>query len=398
MSREQLVQQLWPDGTFVDFDQSLNKAVNRLREALGDSAEQPRLIETLPRRGYRFIAPVNAPEKIREGLDPDTSQIPWEREHVQGRSVRKRLSLVALIAALAIFFTAIVLFGRKTTRADFGVVHPEGKYSILVADFANTTGESVFDGTLRQGVEAQIEQSPLLGVLSDEQIGRTLQLMGQPPDVRLTPSVVNQICRRQRSSAWIDGSIAKLESQYILGLRAVTCDSNQILAQVQVTANGRKQVLEALGQATTELNSRLGDSLRLVKSFDTPLDQVTTPSIDALQAYTLGRQAMWKRDDAQGIAFFQRAVQLDPNFALAYSALGMSYSNRGQPILAAENSKKAYDLRARVSERERFYIETHYIENTLGDLERARKIYELWELTYPDDVVAKQTWGGSTHG
>jgi serine/threonine protein kinase/tetratricopeptide (TPR) repeat protein len=260
------------------------------------------------------------------------------------------------------------------------------KDTVILADFTNMTADSVFDGTLRQGLSAQLEQSPFLNLLSDQQIAKTLALMAQPKDARLTSELARDICQRTASAATIEGSISSLGSEYVIGLKAVNCHSGDLLAQEQATANSKEQVLKALGEAATKLREKLGESLASVQKYNAPAEGVTTPSLEALQAYTLGYQAMLvKNDAAAAIPLFQRAISLDPNFAMAYARLGTSYSNLGQASRAAENQRKAYELRERVSEREKLYITSHYDQQALGDLEAARKAYELESQTYPRD-------------
>ncbi|HXY04378.1 MAG TPA: serine/threonine-protein kinase, partial [Terriglobales bacterium] len=260
------------------------------------------------------------------------------------------------------------------------------KDAVVLADFTNTTGDSVFDGTLRQGLSAQLEQSPFLNLLSDQQVVKTLALMAQPKDARLTSELAREVCQRTASAATIEGSISSLGSDYVVGVKAVNCHSGELLAQEQVTASSKEQVLNALGEAATKLREKLGESLASVQKYDAPAESVTTPSLEALQAYTLGVLAMIvKNDYPSSIPFFQRAISLDPNFAMAYARLGTCYSNLSQRERAIENTRKAYDLRERVSEREKFYIASHYEDLSIGNLEAARKTYELWAQTYPRD-------------
>jgi Flp pilus assembly protein TadD len=261
------------------------------------------------------------------------------------------------------------------------------KDTIVLADFTNTTDDPVFDGTLRQGMAVQLEQSPFLSLVSEQRIQQTLRLMGQPPNARLTPEIARDLCQRTESAAVLDGSIASLGSQYVLGLKAVNCRTGDFLAQEQVTADGKERVLKALGEAAAKLRSKLGESLSIVQKFDTPVEQATTPSLEALQAYSLGRKTLGKADNSAAVPFFQRAIHLDPNFAMAYASLGAVYTNLGETSLAAENTRKAYELRERVSEREKLYIESHYQTFVTGDLEKARQAYELWAQTYPREVV-----------
>jgi eukaryotic-like serine/threonine-protein kinase len=269
------------------------------------------------------------------------------------------------------------------------------KDTIVLADFTNTTGDPVFNGTLRQGLAVQLEQSPFLGLISEQRIQQTLGLMGQPADARLTPEIARGLCQRTQSAAVLDGSIASLGSQYVLGLKAINCRTGDALAEDQERASGKEQVLAALDKAAAKLRGELGESLRTIQKLDTPLEQATTPSLDALQAYSLGRKMLSEKvDDAAAESFFQRAIHLDPNFAMAYASLGVAYHHLGESSLAAENTRKAYQLRERVSEREKFYIESHYHDYVTGDAEKARQVYELWAQTYPRDNVPPFNLGG----
>ncbi len=266
--------------------------------------------------------------------------------------------------------------------------------TIVLADFTNTTGDAVFDGTLRQGLAVQLEQSPFLRLVSDQRIQQTLRLMGQPADAKLTPEIARDVCQRAGSKAYLSGSIASLASQYVLGLKAVNCVTGETLAEEQERASGKEQVLSAMDKAAPKLRNKLGESLNMVQKFDAPLEQATTPSLEALQAYSLGRKILWmKGDSAAATPLFQRAIQLDPNFAMAYASLGVSYLNLGELSLAAENTRKAYELRERVSEVEKFYIESHYYQHVTGDLEKARQVYELWTQSYPRDDVPQNQLG-----
>ncbi len=260
--------------------------------------------------------------------------------------------------------------------------------TIVLADFINKTGDPIFDDTLRQGLAAQLQQSPFLSLVSEQRIQQTLRLMGQPPDSKLSPAIAGDLCQRAGSKAYLSGSISTMGSQYVIGVNAVNCQTGDSLAQEQVTANGKENVLKALGEASTKLRERLGESLKTVQKLDTPIEQATTPSLEALQAYSLGRKTMLgKADYTAAVPLFKRSIQLDPNFAMAYATLGTDYHNMGEKILSAEVTRKAYELRSRVSEWERFYIESHYHHFVTGDLEKAREDYELWSQIYPREPV-----------
>jgi len=260
--------------------------------------------------------------------------------------------------------------------------------TILLADFINKTGDPIFDDTLSQGLAAQLQQSPFLSLVSEQRIQQTLQLMGLPPDGKLSPTIAGDLCQRAGSKAYLSGTISTMGSQYVIGVNAVNCQTGDYLAQEQVTATGKENVLKALGEASTKLREKLGESLKTVQKLDTPIEQATTPSLDALHAYSLGRKTMQgKADYTAAVPLFERSIQLDPNFAMAYATLGTDYHNMGEKILSTEVTRKAYELRSRVSEWERFYIESHYHHFVTGDLEKARDDYELWSQIYPREPV-----------
>jgi eukaryotic-like serine/threonine-protein kinase len=298
------------------------------------------------------------------------------------RKLRKFLVPAAVILVSVAIAGAFYLHSRQTGQ------RLTEKDTIVLAEFTNTTGDPVFDGTLRQGLSAQLEQSPFLSLLSDQRVAQTLALMAQPKDARLTRELAREVCQRTASVASIEGSISSLGSQYVVGLKAVNCRGGDVLANEQATASSKEQVLKAVGEAATKMRQKLGESLASVQKYDAPAENVTTPSLEALQAYSLGYQAMTvKNDAAAAVSLFQRAVSLDPNFAMAYARLGTSYSNLGQTARAAESTRRAYDLRERVSEREKFYIASHYEHYVTGNLEAARRTYDLWAQTYPRDYV-----------
>jgi serine/threonine protein kinase len=261
------------------------------------------------------------------------------------------------------------------------------KDTIVLADFTNTTGDSVFDGTLRQGLEVQLEQSPFLSLLSEERIQQTLKLMQQSPNVRLTPEVALEVCQRTSSTAVLNGSVAQIGNEYSLILKAVNCANGETLASAQEEAGDKNQILAALAKAGSDMRGKLGESLTTVARFDTPVEQASTSSLEALQAYSLGRKMSGADDFAGSITPLQRAIKLDPNFAMAYAALGTAYSNIAEPGMAAEYGKKAYELRDRTSEREKLYIDSHYHNFVTGDLEKSMQVYELWKQSYPRDEI-----------
>jgi len=290
-----------------------------------------------------------------------------------------------LIITLAVVFLAALATGLYFWHARASAKLTD-KDSVVLADFTNTTDESVFDGALRQGLSAQLEQSPFLNLISDERIAQTLVLMAKPKDARLTHEISSEICQRTASAATIEGSVSSLGSQYVLGIKALNCRTGDLLAEDQVTATGKEQVLKSLGEAASKIREKLGESLASVQKYDVPPENVTTSSLEALKSYSLGYQMqIVKGDFPAAIPFFERAVGLDRNFAMAHARMGTCFGNLGQTTRSAESTRKAYDLRERVSERERFYITSHYEGYVTGNLEASRKIYELWAQTYPRD-------------
>jgi len=285
-------------------------------------------------------------------------------------------ALVILLAVAGWYYNAHP--AHALSRAD----------TILLADFNNKTGDPIFDDTLRQGLAAQLQQSPFLSLVSEQRIQQTLRLMGQPADAKLSSAIISDLCQRAGSKAYLSGSISNLGSQYVIGVSAVNCQTGDYLAQEQVTANGKENVLKALGEASTKLREKLGESLKTVQKLDTPIEQATTPSLEALQAYSLGRMTMQGRGDyTAAVPLLKRSIELDPKFAMAYGMLGTAYHNLGEKKLSAENTSKAYELRSRVSEWEKFYVESHYYHFVTGDMEKARQAYELWAQIYPREPV-----------
>jgi pentatricopeptide repeat protein len=273
--------------------------------------------------------------------------------------------------------------------------HLTDKDTVVLADFANTTGDSVFDGTLKQALAIQLEQSPFLNVLADRKVNATLKLMNRAPSERITQEVAREICIRTNSKGLLTGSIASIGSQYLIGLKAVNCQTGDTLASAEATAENRDKVLMALGDVGNQLREKLGESLASLEKYNKPLEQATTSSLEALKAFTDGRRLQNEKGDAEALPYHKRALELDPNFARAYAALGVSYSNLNQSGLAAESLKKAYGLRERVSERERFYIEATYYGFVTGEVEKANQSYAQMVQAYPDDFVAHTNLGNN---
>jgi eukaryotic-like serine/threonine-protein kinase len=306
------------------------------------------------------------------------------------RGIAKRWKIVApaAAAALASLVAGYFYFQRTPTLTD--------KDTIVLADFSNTTGDPVFDGTLRQGLAIQLAQSPFLSLVSEMRIQQVLRLMGQPPDARLTPEIARELCQRTGGAAVLDGSIASLGSQYVLGLRAEDCRTGDVLAEEQAQAARKEDVLNALSQIASKFRTRVGESLATVEEHDTPLAEATTPSLEALKAFSVALKAARSADSSAALPLLKRAVELDPDFALAHAFLGLIYSGMGESDLSVETTTKAYQLRDRTSDHERFFITVTYHRQVTGNLEKAQQAGELWAQTYPRDSTAHGLLSGFT--
>ncbi len=304
---------------------------------------------------------------------------------VAGRKLWKVLIPAAVILVAAAIGGAFYLRSRPATPVTKAVPLTE-KDTVVLADFTNSTGDPVFDGTLKQALAVDLEQSPFLNILSDRKVGETLKLMGRAPTEHVTADVARELCLRTGSKAVLGGSISNLGSQYIVGLDAVACNSGDNLAKEQAEAPSKEGVLKALTTAATAMRARLGESLASVQRFDVPVE-ATTPSLEALKAYSMGITTSRTKGSAEAIPFGKRAIELDPNFAMAYVGLAVDYSNLGRASLAADYAKKAYDLRARVSDREKYRISAFYFHYVTGEVEKATEAYELWAKSYPRDKV-----------
>jgi eukaryotic-like serine/threonine-protein kinase len=311
----------------------------------------------------------------------------------QRRAPKSRTLKWAMLAGAALIIVAIGVAGwlyfARHARA------LAEKDTIVLADFNNTTGDEVFDDTLKQALAVDLGQSPFLNILSDTQVRQTLRQMTRPANERLTQDLAREVCVRAGSKAYLTGSIAALGNQYVIGLEALNCASGDVLAQELVTAQSKEKVLDGLGQAAAKLRAEVGESLSSVQKFDVPLEQATTSSLEALHSFTLGAKAAHEKGDVEAIPFYKRAVELDPNFALAYDDLGVDYYNLYQPGQGAGYLKKAFDLRDRVTEREKFTITADYYGLATGELEKAIQTYQLWIQDYPRAYGAYGNLGSS---
>jgi DNA-binding winged helix-turn-helix (wHTH) protein/tetratricopeptide (TPR) repeat protein len=410
ITKEELLTRVWGDTAVTE--NSLARNIALLRRLLGDDPREPRFIETVSSIGYRFLCPVEACEEpagildttrsedlrglngratppangnIGTGADVSSQQTPANVAGVR----REAIALSSKPAARWALGAVAVLVGVGLALWLYGLRHRHpltDKGSIVLADFTNKTGDPVFDDTLREGLSVQLEQSPFLSVISDQQIQKTLEMMTQRPDARLTPEIASQICVRTGSAAVLTGSIAQIGTRYSLILKVVNFESGDLLASTEDEADNKNSVLDALSEAATAIRRKLGESKNTVQKFNTPLEQATTPSLEALKTYSMGCEMFRRKGNhSAAVPFLQRAIMLDHNFAMAYAVLGTVYGVLGETSLSIENTMKAYELRESVSEQERFYIETHYYDYVTEDIEKSRQVYELWAQTYPRD-------------
>jgi serine/threonine protein kinase/tetratricopeptide (TPR) repeat protein len=304
----------------------------------------------------------------------------------QARQPQPRTGVSPSVWIAAGILLAAMIAGGVYWRSHSGQTLTE-KDSILLADFVNTTGDPVFDGTLKQALAVQLEQSPYLNIVPDQTVRKALQFMGRAADERVTGSVAREICEREHIKAMLSGSIATLGSQYVVALDATNCATGDSLAREQVTAASKEAVLPAVGKAASSLRGKLGESLASIQKFDTPVTEATTSSLEALKAYAAADEMRNGGNEAESIPLFQHAVDLDPNFAMAHARLAAIYNNLGEEDRSVEEAKKAFDLRERVSERERFYITDHFYTAN-GDIEKDKETLELAIKTYPNDSSA----------
>jgi eukaryotic-like serine/threonine-protein kinase len=394
VTKEELLKEVWPN-SFVE-ESNLSQNVFLLRKALGDTAEDRQYIVTLPGRGYRFAATVRIVTEQGDALvaqartrtqilieenEAETGQVLKVLPIPQKPKTSRRILLFMAVVAILLVLGALLLI-RSRRPANFGE-----KDSILVADFVNTTGDPVFDDTLRQGMEVQLEQSPTLGLVSEKSIRQVLNLMGKSSDTRLTGQTAQEVCERAGGSAVVEGSIKPLGSEYVLDLRSVNCHTGENIDNEQVQIARKEDALDAVTRMARGFRARAGESIDALSKHDAPLAEATTPSLEALKAYSLG----WKVEELQGeepaIPFFQRAVGIDPSFAMAYASLGLMYGSSGSSELATENVTRAFELRTRASDAERFFITAYYFGRAAGNQEKAQQVCNEWARTYPREYL-----------
>ena len=309
--------------------------------------------------------------------ETDSARVMTSAKPVPATGFGKRWKAIvpATTAVVVLSFGVYFYFHRVPKLTD--------KDTIMLVDFTNTTGDTVFDGTLQQGMAVQLEQSPFLSLLSEQRIRQTLRLMGQSADVRLTPEIAREVCERTASAAVLNGSIANLGSQYVLGLRAKNCGTGDVLDEEQVEVARKEDVLNALTQIASKFRTRVGESLMTVEKHNTPLAEATTPSLEALKAYSMGWKVVASEGGDAAVPFFKRAVDIDPKFAAAYASLGLVYGSMGETEAGTENTKKAYELRDRASDNEKFFISAYYDGRATGNQKKAQQTCEAWAQAYP---------------
>jgi eukaryotic-like serine/threonine-protein kinase len=409
---DEMLEAIWTD-TYVN-PEVLRKYILEIRKALGDKPDDPQFVETVPKRGYRFIARVcagsesatsdaaeatlsstteaAAPESAADDrqLAPPPSSGPtsltrsgtfWRVGALFANDVPARVKgMHWMVTVLAL---VIGLFAVSSHFYLHGTAKLTDKDTIVLADFANSTGDAVFDDTLKTALAVSLDQSPFLDVLPDNKVATTLKLMTRPVDTRITPDVARELCMRAGSTAYVAGSIASLGSEYVIGLKVVNCQNGDPLAQEQVTAAAKEKVLDQLGKAASKLRGELGESLASVQKFDMPLEQATTSSLESLRAFTAGGRAMFTKGPTAALEYDQRAIQLDPNFAMAYGAVAGEYGYLGEVGRAGEYYSKAFELREHTSEVERLFITAGYYHNVTGELQRAAQAYQEISDSFP---------------
>jgi DNA-binding winged helix-turn-helix (wHTH) protein/tetratricopeptide (TPR) repeat protein len=398
VTKHELLNKIWPDTTVEE--NNLNHNISVLRKALGEKATGQQYIETVPRVGYRFVAAVETAEVADDAPGTGDSRLaePGTGAHQAaatgaapsaGLARGSRAGLVLLVVAVVMALAAATWSYLERSRTSARAAALTDKDSVLIADFANTTGDDVFDGTLRQAVAVELGQSPFLNVVSEERVRETLRYIGRSPDERVTRELAREIAQRQGVKALLVGSIASLGSHYVINLEAVSAASGETIAREQAEAESRERILARLGEAARKLREKLGESLASIEKFSAPIEQATTASLDAFKAYDLGRQKHYGGQYFEAIPLYRRAVELDPDFAMAYAALGITYGTAREHDLAAKFSQRAFELRDRVSEREKFYIAVRYYMDVLDDGDRAIEVLELWKQTYPRDFAPR---------
>jgi eukaryotic-like serine/threonine-protein kinase len=383
VTREELRQKLWPADTFVDFDTGLNSAIKKLRDVLSDSAEEPRYIETLPRRGYRFIASVeNGDLLVSAAVELHLAPVLPLRP-TPALWYKRRFVVTAGVAAfliVAALFTWRVFFARPVlTETDV----------ILLASFVNKTGDPIFDNSLDKALEVKLTESPFLSLFPEANVRETMRTMRHDPNERVTQELGIEICKRQGLKAVVVPEIAAFGSKYLITLEAIDARNQKSIARRQEEAENKDQVIAALGKAGSQLRRRLGESLSSLEKYNAPLDLATTGALDALQAYRTGQTLYRSGKRREAIPFFETAVELDPQFCSAYAMLGSAYHSIGDEQASRKNFVRAFELKdRRLTQEENFQTTALYHLSTTGNLEKASAVLVLYKQAYPRSAFA----------
>ncbi len=385
VSRELLAKQLWPENTFVEFDQGVSTAVTKLRQAIGDAADNPRFIETVPRRGYRFIAPVtlggNELPVAAVAVATSEPELPAAAVTPRSRSPWKwtAAACALLLAGLAV----VVARGRFHTGPAL-----RANDRLVLADFDNATGNGVFDDTLNSALRVKLDESPFFSLVPPRAVQRALEQLGREATARLPQKDAEVICQAVHGQAIVHGAVSPAEGGLRLRLEAKSCATGKVLAEQEVLSPSMDLMLTTLGQASDNLRRELGEPEASVKRFGTPMMQATTASLSALKAFAAGEEKRVRGQDYETIGDYKLATDLDPEFALAYARLGTIYLNANEAERSHAAYQKAFDLRGHTTERERLYLTAHYYTSARGDLEKAVEVYNLWRQLYPQDLIA----------
>jgi len=387
VTKDELMKALWPD-TFVE-ETNLTRNIFALRKVLGES-DDDRYVITVPSQGYRWTKDVHLVQTDEISLvaaTTSTVQVKVEDRNL-GRSLRWIAPTgVVLLLAGGLLFRLFWHHNPVLSEKD----------SVVLADFDNSTGDPVFDGTLREGIAVQLEQSPFLSLISQERIRRTLALMGQPAGAHVNAEVAREVCERSGATAVIEGSITTLGSQFVLGVRAKNCHTGEVLDEEQEQVARKEDVLNALSHIASKFRSRVGESLGTIQRYSTPLAEATTPSLEALKAYSAGWQIHALHGASAVLPFFKRATEIDPQFAMAYASLGRMYADLDQRGLAAASLAQAWQLRDRASEHEKYFITSSYEILATGNLEAAQQTCETWARAYPREARPHHMLSGIVH-
>jgi DNA-binding winged helix-turn-helix (wHTH) protein len=378
VTKDEMMRAVWAD-TFVE-EANLSRNIFLLRKALGESPQDHRYVLTLPGRGYRFAEPVRTTAPDADAGTAPAGPVAASAATPEARSEWWRRAGIA--AALLLVVSGAVYWSRV-----HGAPVLNARDTVVLADFANSTGDQVFDETLRQGLAVQLEQSPFLRLISEERIQQALRLMGQPAGAALSSAVALGVCQRTSGAAVVEGSIARLGSEYVLGLRLRNCRTGDVLRESQAQARHKEDVLSALSAMARDFRKQIGESGDTLQKFDTPIADATTPSFDALKAYSTGLKVLYSSGSAAALPFFQHAIEIDPKFAMAHAFLGRMYGDLGEFDESADSTARAYASRDHTSEHERFLIASSYDLQVTGNLEKAARGLRVWEESYPRDPI-----------